>query len=284
LIAGCGDRHLLNERDRIQLTPDELRAAVEAGRNDIEILWLTGELRLEKPTVAQELAWGHYFVNEILFDVVPQMLARVERALGRAYPGERFEIPPFFQFGSWIGGDRDGNPFVTHDVILHAAERQSALALDFYMGEVYRIGRRLSLTERLVDIDDELAALAEASPDRVASRTDEPYRRVLIGIYARLAATSQDLGHAVRQRRPIAPAVPYKESGEFVRELDVVIHSLQQHKSELLAKGELRHLRRAAEVFGFHLLRWTCGNTAAFMRSSRNCVITIHSGSVIRTS
>ena len=98
--------------------------------------------------------------------------------------------------------------------MLHAAERQSALALDFYMGEVHQIGRRLSLTERLVGMDDELAALAEASPDRVASRADEPYRRALIGIYARLAATSQELGHAIRQRRPVAPAVPYAESME----------------------------------------------------------------------
>jgi phosphoenolpyruvate carboxylase len=137
--------------------------------------------------------------------------------------------------------------------MLHAAERQSALALDFYMGEVHRIGRRLSLTERLVDVDADLAKLAEASPDRAISRADEPYRRALIGIYARLAATSEGLGHVIRQRRPVGPAEPYAESAELVRDLDIVIHSLKQHKSELLARGDLRHLRRAADVFGFHL-------------------------------
>ncbi len=125
--------------------------------------------------------------------------------------------------------------------MLHAAERQSALVLDFYMGEVHRIGRRLSLTERLVDVDDELMALAEASPDRAPSRADEPYRRALIGIYARLAATSQGLGHVIRQRRPVGSAAPYADSMEFVRELDIVIHSLKQHKSALLARGDLRH-------------------------------------------
>jgi phosphoenolpyruvate carboxylase len=125
--------------------------------------------------------------------------------------------------------------------------------LDFYMGEVHRIGRRLSLTERLIEVDDELMALAEASPDRAPSRADEPYRRALIGIYARLAATSQGLGHVIRQRRPVGSAAPYADSMEFVRELDIVIHSLKQHKAALLARGDLRHVRRGAEVFGFHL-------------------------------
>ena len=245
--------HLLNERDRIQLTPDELRSNEEGLRAAIQILWQTRMLRSERLSVYDEIKNGLAYYHYTFLAEVPRLYAEIEDLLERRLGSRAPHIPPFLRIGSWIGSDRDGNPFVTHDVILHAAERQSALALDFYMGEVYRIGRRLSLTERLVGIDDELAALAEASPDRVASRADEPYRRVLIGIYARLAATSQDLGHAVRQRRPIAPAVPYKESGEFVRELDVVIHSLQQHKSELLAKGELRHLRRAAEVFGFHL-------------------------------
>src|SRR5688500_20201415 len=97
-------------------------------------------------------------------------------------------VPTFLRIGSWIGGDRDGNPFVTHEVLLHAAERQSALALDFYMGVVHQIGRRLSLTERFVDVDEQLAALAEASPDKAATRAVEPSRRASLGLYARLAA------------------------------------------------------------------------------------------------
>src|SRR5439155_283689 len=83
-------------------------------------LWLTGELRLEKPTVEQELAWGLYFVHEILFEVVPELVDKLERALRQAYPTERWQVAPFFQFGSWIGGDRDGNPFVTNDVTRRA--------------------------------------------------------------------------------------------------------------------------------------------------------------------
>src|SRR2546422_9143952 len=97
-------------------TPRERAALVDALRTEIELLWLTGELRLAKPTVAQELAWGVYFGNENLFDVIPELMDKLERALRQAYPGEPFELHPFFQFGSWIGGDRDGNPFVTNDV------------------------------------------------------------------------------------------------------------------------------------------------------------------------
>lgn len=245
--------HLLNERDRMQLTPDEVRNNEEGLRSAIQILWQTRMLRSERLSVYDEIKNGLAYYHYTFLAEVPRLYAEIEDLLERRMGADAPHVPPFLRIGSWIGSDRDGNPFVTHEVILHAAERQSALALDFYMGEVHRIGRKLSLTERLVDVDDKLAALAEASPDRAPSRADEPYRRALIGIYARLAATSQDLGHAIRQRRPVAPAPPYAASAEFVHELDIVIQSLKQHKSGLLAKGDLRQLRRAAEVFGFHL-------------------------------
>ena len=97
-------------------TPRERQALVDRLRNEIELLWLTGELRLAKPTVPQEVYWGLHFFNETLFEAVPDLMEKVERALAQYYPGEAFQVPPFFQFGSWIGGDRDGNPFVTNDV------------------------------------------------------------------------------------------------------------------------------------------------------------------------
>ncbi len=245
--------HLLNARDRMQLTPDELRNNEEELRCSIQILWQTRILRSARLSVYDEINNGLAYYHYTFLTEVPRLYAEMEDLLERRMGVDAPYIPPFLRIGSWIGGDRDGNPFVTHEVMLHAAERQSALALDFYMGEVHRIGRRLSLTERLVDVDDALAALAEASPDRAPSRVDEPYRRALIGIYARLAATSQGLGHVIRQRRPVGPAAPYAKSTEFIKDLDIVIQSLKQHKSELLARGDLRHLRRAAEVFGFHL-------------------------------
>jgi len=97
-------------------TPRERQALVDGLRNEIELLWLTGELRLSKPTVPQEVFWGLHFFNETLFEAVPDLLEKLERVLAQFYPGERWVVPPFFQFGSWIGGDRDGNPFVTNEV------------------------------------------------------------------------------------------------------------------------------------------------------------------------
>src|SRR5262249_22794167 len=89
----------LFELEATRWTAGERVGLIDHLRNDIEILWLTGELRLEKPTVAQELAWGQYFVTELLFDVVPQLPAKLERALQKSYPDERFDVPPFFQLG-----------------------------------------------------------------------------------------------------------------------------------------------------------------------------------------
>jgi phosphoenolpyruvate carboxylase len=111
----------------------------------------------------------------------------------------------------------------------------------------------MSLAERLINVTDELEQLAAASPDIPASRIDEPYRRAFLGIYARLAATSQRLGLAVMQRQQVDPTEPYADSAEFVHDLDTVINSLKQHKSDWLARGALRNLHRAADVFGFHL-------------------------------
>ncbi len=245
--------HLMNARDRMQLTPDELLDNEEGLRRAIQILWKTRMLRSARLSVHDEIKNGLAYYRYTFLTEVPRLYAEIEDLLESRLGENAPRIPPFLRIGSWIGSDRDGNPFVTDEVMQHAAERQSALALDFYMGEVHLIGRRLSLTDRLVEVSDELMQLAEASPDRAESRADEPYRRALIGVYARLAATGQRLGHAITQRRPVEPVEPYADSTEFVHDLDIVIRSLKQYKSELLARGALRHLQRAAEVFGFHL-------------------------------
>lgn len=244
---------LMNARDRMQLTPDELHDNEEELRRAIQTLWQTRMLRSARLSVHDEINNGLAYYRYTFLTEVPRLYAEIEDLLKSRMGINAPHVPPFLRIGSWIGSDRDGNPFVTHEVMQHAAERQSALALDFYMGEVHLIGRRLSLTDRLVEVSDELTTLAEASPDRAESRADEPYRRALIGVYARLATTSQRLGHALTQQRPVEPVEPYADSTEFMHDLDIVIRSLKQYKSELLVRGELRHLRRAVEVFGFHL-------------------------------
>jgi phosphoenolpyruvate carboxylase len=248
----------LFELEATRWTPRERQALIDKLRNDIEILWLTGELRLEKPTVAQELAWGHYFVNEILFDVVPQMLARVERALDRAYPGERFEIPPFFQFGSWIGGDRDGNPFVTNDVTRQTLNDNRLASLQRYRRSLGELVRMLSVTERTVTIAPAFRqALAQqlalsGEGDRIVARNPgEVFRQYLACVLRRLDMTIE---YAVRGR-PAPVGFGYPAVEEFIADLRVIEQALLDAGCERLAVSVARPVRREVETFRFSTFR-----------------------------
>ncbi|SFP63239.1 Phosphoenolpyruvate carboxylase, type 1 [Nitrosomonas cryotolerans] len=244
---------LLKERARTQLTPNELRHNEEGLRATIQILWQTRMLRSVRLSVRDEIENGLAYYSYTFLTEIPYIYAKIEDLLERHLGKDAPRVPSFLRIGSWIGGDRDGNPFVTHQVMLHAAERHSALILDFYIDEVNKIGRTMSLTEQLVRVSDELMELATASKDVPVSRIDEPYRRAFRSIGARLVATSQHLGHAVAPHDQEDTVEPYADSVEFVHDLDIIIHSLKQHKSDWVARGPLRNLRRAADVFGFHL-------------------------------
>lgn len=244
---------LLKERACTQLTPNEMRQNEENLRAMIQILWQTRMLRSVRLSVHDEIDNGLGYYNYTFLSQVPYIYAKIENLLERHMGNKAPYVSSFLRIGSWIGGDRDGNPYVTHQVMLYAAERQSALALDYYIAEIERIGQTMSLAERLVNITDELEELAAASPDIPLCRVDEPYRRAFIGIGARLAATCQRLGHLPKQKEQSKAIEPYADSAEFVHDLDTIIKSLKNHKSNWIARGALRNLRRAADVFGFHL-------------------------------
>ncbi|MDH5553369.1 MAG: phosphoenolpyruvate carboxylase, partial [Nitrosomonas sp.] len=247
---------LLRTRTRIQLTPNELRQNEEKIRAVIQLLWQTRMLRSVRLSVHDEIENGLIYYRYSFLTEIPYVYAKIENLLERHMGKDAPIVPNILRMGSWIGGDRDGNPFVTHQVMLHAAERHSAQALEFYIDEVKKIGDTMSLAERLVNISDELEELAAASSsDGIpVNRKDEPYRRAFHGIRARLIATNHELGHAVTQRDQVDKhAEPYADSAELVHDLDVIINSLKRHKSNWLARGDLRNLRRAADVFGFHL-------------------------------
>jgi len=125
---------------------------VEGIRNEIALLWMTGELRLEKPTVEQEVYWALHFFNETLFEQVPILQEKLERALAQHYPGIEFYIPPFLQFGCWVGGDRDGNPFVTNDVTRWTLAQNRLAALHRYRRRLADLVRELSVSERAVQL------------------------------------------------------------------------------------------------------------------------------------
>lgn len=227
------------------------RASLESElRRDILILWKTSELRPAKPTVADEIENGLGYFRSTFLTVIPQIYAALEDALGR-----EVEVAPFLRVGCWIGGDRDGNPHVTHDVTEQAVARQAAVALEHYLTEIHAIGGELSLSSRYVEASAELLALAARSPDRAASRAEEPFRRALTGVYARLAATATELagGTVDEPRSAVAPAQPYRGPAELLADLNIVDQALGAASLQPIRDGRLRHLRRAVSVFGFHL-------------------------------
>jgi len=245
---------LLDERDRVQFTPEELDDNRRALRRNVLTLWQTSLVRHSRLRVLDEVANGLAYYDHTFLKGLPEFYADLEDQLGGIDPSWRdIAVPSFLRMGSWIGGDRDGNPFVTHETLAYAIETQSAIALAHYLEEAHALGRELSLSLQRVDISPGMKRLADAADDTSEQRRDEPYRRALIGIYARLAATSAALGQGDAARRPVSAARPYASSEEFVADLDTMIDSLRTHGSARVVYGRLVRLRHAAQAFGFHL-------------------------------
>jgi phosphoenolpyruvate carboxylase len=245
---------LLAERDRAALTHEEEARVEEALRRAVLTLWQTNLVRDTRLAVLDEVANGISYYDYTFLRELPRFYAVLEDLLVAGDPSwTAFELPSFLFMGSWIGGDRDGNPFVTDEVLRQALRLQSKRALQFYLNELHLLGAELSLDGRLVAVSDDLAALAERSPDRSPNRRNEPYRRAIAGIYARLAATAWVLDRLESPHHAVAEAPPYANVEEFIGDLAVLDRSLTAHGSKMLARGRLRTLRRAVDIFGFHL-------------------------------
>ena len=244
---------LLGQRDRSP-TPEEQLENEAALRRLVLTLWQTRMLRLVKLSVRDEVDNALAYYRHTFLGEVPRLYADIEDLLEREFPQKQAPtLPAFFRIGSWIGGDRDGNPFVDHQVLAYAVRAQSTVALEHYLTEVHALGAELPLSLGMVKVSDALAALATAAHDDSPFRTDEPYRRALVGIYARLAATTLALNKVEAQRNPAAAAIPYAGAGEFIADLDTITASLSANGSAALARGRLRRLRHAAQSFGFNL-------------------------------
>ena len=237
---------LIEQRDALRT--DRERAEVDALlRARVTQLWQTRMLRTAKLTVADEIENALSYYRSTFLRQIPRMYRELEEAL----PGHR--VAPFFRMGNWIGGDRDGNPFVTAETLRMALARQCETVLRFYLTEMHELGAELSISASLAPVTPEMRALAEASPDHNPHRADEPYRRALIGMYARLAATLALLTGAEALRHAVAPQNPYATADEVLRDLRTIDASLAAHQAQALAAPRLRPLLRAVEVFGFHL-------------------------------
>ncbi|MBH2044342.1 MAG: phosphoenolpyruvate carboxylase [Comamonadaceae bacterium] len=229
------------------LTPRELAANEALLRARVAQLWQTRLLRYSKLTVADEIENALSYYEATFLREIPKIYADLERELGQ-YP-----VHSFLRMGQWIGGDRDGNPNVTAQTLQYALGRQADVALRHYLTEVHYLGGELSLSARLVTVSPEMQALAQRSPDTSEHRQDEPYRRALTGIYARLAATLKDLTGGDAARHAVAPQNAYASVAELLADLRVIEASLESHHGKALAAERLHPLIRAVEVFGFHL-------------------------------
>lgn len=213
----------------------------------IALLWQTRPLRRERLYVADEIDNALAYFRDIFMPVLPALYARWDRVLGRRVPG-------FLRLGSWIGGDRDGNPFVQADQLRLALGRANEVALHVYLDALHELGAQLSISNELADVPAAVRDLAAASGDEAPSRRDEPYRRAITGIYARLAATYEALvGH-----KPPRPSrlhgAPYRTAGDLRADLVTLASGLAMEGEGLLAHGGgLARLIRAVELFGFHL-------------------------------
>jgi len=238
----------LQQRDA-ELTPQEETILHEHLLGLITALWQTRMLREQKLTVADEIDNALSYYDATFFHVLP----RLHQDVARALDAQQSALPAFVRMGSWIGGDRDGNPNVDAQTLEEALLRQSSRALRHYLDEVQKLGAELSMSQMLFTPSAALLALSKASQDQSPHRLDEPYRRACIHLYARLAATARDLTGSPLALRPTYDAPRYATAQAFEDDLHVIADSLRAQRGGRIAQLRLDGLIQAVRVFGFHL-------------------------------
>lgn len=255
------DLYALNYR---ALLPTEEDAIVQRIRENIVLLWQSDETRDRKPTVLDEVREGLYYYETTLFHLVPRIHQELERALAEYYPSEEFTVPVFLRYGSWIGGDRDGNPFVTLNITEETLREQKETILKLYNIETDALYHHLSpaltrvkFSQELLDsIEYDFTLVPPAEHEVLQRFRLEPYRQKLIMMFRRLRATRAENEIPWNQRATNGtPGNPraYQDAQEFLHDLYLIRDSLCAHQGERLARGRLASLIRSVEVFGFHL-------------------------------
>lgn len=247
---------VLRELEMPRWTDRERNGLMNELRDQIELVWMTGELHLEKATVEREVAWGLHFFDETLFEMLPETLETLHEALAETYPGTDFKVPPFFQFGSWIGGDRDGNPYVTAAVTRQTLHRNALASLTRYRDGVRELGRTLSLTERSLPLPADFRAeldrqLAESGQARAITRRNpgEPYRQYLSCVLRKIEAT-------IARNEGEHPSGPdYASADGLIEDLRTLERGLTEAKCGALARDLVRPVRRMVEIFRFSTVR-----------------------------
>ncbi|MFE3292384.1 phosphoenolpyruvate carboxylase [Rhodococcus sp. NPDC059234] len=249
---------LMRYRERTELDAAEDAETLAALRRQILTLWQTALIRLARLRIQDEIEVGLRYYDAALFEVVPRINAALRRELRRRWPDGNLLPEPMLRTGSWIGGDRDGNPYVTADVVHRATRRAAATALDRHLHDLETLGQELAMSARLVAVSADLDALAAASGDDAPSRADEPYRRALRGMRARLTETAVavlggDLARTSSAALADSGLEPYRGPSELLADLAVVDASLRGHGDDAIADDRLAVIRESVEAFGFHL-------------------------------
>ena len=241
---------LLYRIEASRWTQREREKLISSLRDEIDLLWLTGELRLEKPTVEQEIIWGLHFFEQSLFKRVSETHERLKWALNLSYPNENFIIPPFFRFGSWIGGDRDGNPFVTNDVTKDSLLKNRQIILDYYIESVENLIEKLSVSRESIKLSkkfekylkgilkdiDELESIATRNPGEI-------FRQFLSCVLIKLRGTleNEEEGHY--------SAIRYLNADDFISDLRQLSEGLSDSDCKQLSDLLVSPLLQEAESF-----------------------------------
>ncbi len=239
---------------RRQSAGDAVQAQVDRRSAEIiDQIWQTDELRADRPTPIEEARSTLYYLTQIAAEVLPDLGERIDHELSRL---GRFTPPPI-RFGSWVGGDRDGNPGVTATVTLQALALQHDRGLRLLIEAVEELSDELSMSRRLADISHQLeASLAEDRvhlPEIYARERDrtarEPYRLKCSFIHAKLINT----GRRIREGLSHRPGWDYRHPDEMHRDLDLIAESLKAARGDLVAEGALGRVQRTLETFGFQV-------------------------------
>jgi phosphoenolpyruvate carboxylase len=244
---------LLHAHDRSADDGAARAAAEDELRIEVLSMWQTAILRLSKLRVQDEINESLRYYAASLFEVIPALERDLTHAFTSQFGAPAPALGPIVSMGSWIGGDRDGNPFVTADVVRTATTSQAATAIGYHLAALQRLANRLSMSSRLITVTDALQTLADGSGDDSPFRADEPYRRALRGMHARLYALAAAVLTTVPGPVPHAPLPAYASTDELLADLDTVIASLGNHGARALADAYVGPVRRAVENFGTHL-------------------------------
>lgn len=249
---------LLYELEGTRWTPRERQHLVDMVRNEIDLLWLTGELRLEKPSVAQEVAWGLHFFEQSLYERIPELMEKLEWALKLNYQDAEFSIPPFFQFGSWIGGDRDGNPFVTNDATRDTLLRNRRMVMRHYLHSFQRMVQRLSVSKNFTAISDEFQQALDAMLDESGQRDQlqqrnpgEVFRQYTCCMLMKLQATYDFQEGVVKQ----AGSFVYRSADDLIEDMRILERGLLAANCGYHARAVVTPLRQEVEAFRFRTVR-----------------------------